>query len=494
MRKNEEWYSESTRQSPVAIILIIFDVIKSIIRNWWPFLLIFIFRSDVLSPTTGKILLAVVGVLIILMSVWSYFRFYFFIQRDKLHVEKGIFKRSKMDIPFDRIQSISFEQNLIHQLFDVVRLKIDTAGSSGEEFEFSALEKTKAADLRNFILSKKSPDYTESGLVTETNENLILSLTIKDLTKIGVSQNHLRTAGIILAFVLGLRDRIEDALGEAYVNKFDHFTEDVINNAFTMGLMVFATLIIVSFFGTLLLTVLRYYDLHAWKTVEGYKVKSGLFNKREQSAPEHKIQVLRWISNPIRRLFGIVSLRFYQASSMGSARSSTLNIPGCTLSKLASIQHSYFLNDYTQSMPGFGVRKEMFYRRLFYIGFLPFLILFSISFFLKYYDWMLLSVLWLLVSAIFQWYNQKKWRYYLNEQVLQTSYGVLENVNKAIYFYKIQSVEIKQTPYQRRKSLANMVFYTAGGNIQIPYLTLERALALKNYVLFQIENSRHKWM
>jgi putative membrane protein len=399
-----------------------------------------------------------------------------------------------MDIPFDRIQSISFEQNPIHQLFDVVRLKIDTAGSSREEFEFSALEKTKATDLRDFILSQKSPVVTEPGMEEETSGKLILTLTVTDLIKIGVSQNHLRTAGIILAFVLGLRDRIEDALGETYVDRFDHFTEDVVNNAFTMGLMVFAALIIVSFFGTLLLTVLRYYDLHAWKTPDGYKVKSGLLNKREQSAPDHKIQVLRWISNPIKRWFGIVSLRFYQASSIGVPRSSTLTIPGCTLPKLASIQQSYFSEDYNAALPSFGVRKEMFYRRLLYLGVLPFLVLFSVSLFLKYYDWMILSILWLIVCGIFQWYNQKKWKYYINEKVLQTSYGVLENVNKAIYFYKVQSVEIKQTPYQRRKALANMVFHTAGGVVQIPYLPLERALQLKNYTLFQIESSTLKWM
>src|SRR6185503_5034520 len=52
-------------------------------------------------------------------------------------------------------------------------------------------------------------DIPEIPVVPE----LILSLSYKDLIKVGMSENHIRTAGIILAFFLGLADDINQLLG-----------------------------------------------------------------------------------------------------------------------------------------------------------------------------------------------------------------------------------------------------------------------------------------
>ena len=85
----------------------------------------------------------------------SPFRYYFYIEEDKLIVEKGVFGRSKTIVPFERIQTINFEQNLAHQVFSVLRLKVDTAGSAQKEFEFDAIAIDQAQALRKIILEKK---------------------------------------------------------------------------------------------------------------------------------------------------------------------------------------------------------------------------------------------------------------------------------------------------------------------------------------------------
>ncbi|MDH3648760.1 MAG: PH domain-containing protein [Saprospiraceae bacterium] len=496
MRKNDgSWYETATRQSKVAILLIIFNVIKSLIRNWWPILIVVVFRSDILTPGQGRSILIVVGLAIIVFSIISYYRFYFFLKQDKLHVQRGVFTRSNMDIPFDRIQTISFEQGIVHQLFDVVKVKIDTAGSSKDEFEFAALPKSKANELRSFILSRKTMQTGESdGKTPSPDKNLIMALRPMDLLKVGVSQNHLRTAGIILAFFLGLRDRIDEALGQQYVDRFDRFAADLFDNAFTVLILMVIALLVIAFASTLVLTFLRFYNLKVWTSKDGYYVQGGLFNRREQAALNHKIQIIRSMSNPIRKLFNIVYFRFHQASSRGITRSSTISIPGCTIESLAHIRRSYFGSAIEKHFSHWGVAKQLFYRRWLIIGWIPFLILLVAHWTLSLPSILVISIVWLILSAFFQWVYQRDWRLSVNEELLQTHSGVLEKVTKIMHLYKIQSVEIRQTPYQRRHDLVSLVFYTASGAVRVPFITEAIALQVKDYTLYKIESADRKWM
>ncbi len=496
MRKSDEilWHQNPTRQAPVAIALIIFDIIKSLIRTWWPFILIFIFRSNFISADQGKILVGGVTIFVVLFSIWRYFRFHFFTADEKLHVQSGVFTRAKLDIPFDRIQSISFEQNILHQLFNVVRLKVDTAGSSKEEFEFAALEKSRAKELREFILRNRK----EIEQVDEDKpivQNQLVRLSISDLLKVGVSQNHLRTTGIILAFLLGLRERISDSLGVRYVDQFDYVTDRLFENIWVYGFGLFLLILVLSFFGTLVFSLLRYYDLQLVKTTDGYKVEAGLFNKREQAARDQKIQIVRWVTNPIRNFFKIAQLRFFQASSSAGTNKTSITVPGVPRESLKDIL-AYYLGDGAMVLEGkaYGIDKRFFKRRILYVGVLPTLALVGVAIISGQIWWYVAAVLYFIFIGIFQYFLQKKWLYQIDNRGLVTRSGVIERTSRALLLHKVQGVQIRQSPYQHRKALANVIMHTASGDVTIPYVSLDVALRIKNYVLFRVESSRLEWM
>ena len=123
------------------------------------------------------------------------------------------------------------------------------------------------------------------------DHQMILSLSPKSLIKIGISENHLRTAAIILAFFV---------TGADYVNQFfDYDVYDTLENTNPMSwLVILNTLIIIplfigaSFTITLIRTVLKYYDLKFWREGKSYKVVSGLFTRNEKSIQKSKIQVI----------------------------------------------------------------------------------------------------------------------------------------------------------------------------------------------------------
>ena len=131
-------FSQPKRQSPIAIFLIVQNLIEQIIRQFWPILLVVILQnfdfqtrgsasSD--DPYTTRILFFI-GALSAVGSIIAYFKFYYYIKNDEFVIEKGLFQKKKINIPFDRIQTINFEQNLIHRAFNVVSLEIDSAGSN----------------------------------------------------------------------------------------------------------------------------------------------------------------------------------------------------------------------------------------------------------------------------------------------------------------------------------------------------------------------------
>ena len=141
------------RQSPKAILLILYKYLRIIVRQIWPILLIVL-----INPTSGKgfIITGIVMVIVFLAIVYSLFaysRFYYFIEQNELCVRSGVFRKTVINVPFDRIQSVDFKRNLAHQFLKVVSVEVDTAGSKGSELELDAIEFEKAEELRDLVLA-----------------------------------------------------------------------------------------------------------------------------------------------------------------------------------------------------------------------------------------------------------------------------------------------------------------------------------------------------
>ena len=211
-------FSQPTRQSLVAILMIIIKTYRIIIRSVWPFLLLFLFRGESSGKNSWILYLVVAALLGMVYSIINYFRYYFYLEKDELVIESGVLKRSKLNVPFDRIQTINFEQNIIHRVFNVVRLKIDTAGSGTTEFKFQAIDSNTADELRNLLLAKRKmavkpqeEDTQEEKKATLPQYKTIMQLSLEDLIKAGAVENHLRSGGIILAFMYWIWQSLDDA-------------------------------------------------------------------------------------------------------------------------------------------------------------------------------------------------------------------------------------------------------------------------------------------
>ena len=493
-------FSQPTRQSRVAIAIILIKFIRFTIRTFWPIAISFFIGRKSGNSFEDYIGYAALGLAAINLigSVLTYFRFYFQIEDGAFIIDKGVLKRTKTNIPFERIQTINLQQNIVHQIFGVVSLEIDTAGAKKSELTIDALKKKDAEALRQFILEEKDllTEVIEETTIVEKEvfeEEVILKLGIGDLIKIGISQNHLRSMAILFAFVFSTMNELSDNVTDLVRDELSVY-QDALNNSWVIFAGSVVIVGIISFIYSLINTVLKNFDLKLSTRKGGLRIVRGLLNKEEISINKSKVQNISWSDNPLRKVFHIYTIQIEQASSAQADQlKSKIKIPGSYKDQVLRVLRLVFPKEYVKEEEKHRVSILLKYRIFIFTGLLPALGLASLGYFHAGMDalWVLLWIplVWLSVSLYY-----KKRSFELNDELLKNNRGTFGNHYEVFQLYKVQAISIKQSWYQRRKNLASVVFHTAAGSMRIPFIPLEQAEALENFILYKVESATAKWM
>ncbi|MEM9544697.1 MAG: PH domain-containing protein [Bacteroidota bacterium] len=501
MRKSDvvHDFNTPTRQSIVAILMIIIKTYRVLIGSIWPLLLVFIFKDGNSKSSYWMFFLIAAAFLGMIYSIINYFRYYFYLNKEELVIESGVLKRSKLNVPFDRIQTINFEQNLIHRVFNVVRLKIDTAGSAKAEFQFHAIDQSTANQLRNMLLAKRNAatksddkETTQSAQIEDTRYKTIMQLSLTDLIKAGAVENHLRSGAIILAFLYWIWQSLDDAQ-----MNIDQQVGETVTSQIGTGLYLIMVLVVVFFILSFIVSMVRMvftnYDLKFMRSKNGFKINAGLFTKKDVSALDHKIQVISWGDNPLKKLIGIKDLRLKQASSIVLNKRTSIRVPSCSEAHVNLVRDTLYGKESFKEIDFHPIDKRYFYRNG---GILTLIFAAAISTFCYFQLFLQASVAGVIAFfVVLTFYlSYRKKRYGFNSEMLVIRGGAYGDKTEILPIYKIQSLSRKQTPYQRRNNLANLVIHTAAGKVAIPYINEHRVQQIMDTFLYLIERDRRKWM
>ena len=509
MPKN--FLNEPTRQDGGAVLVILVNLVVRTVRALWPFLLIaFLGRggNEQDSESNYFLWLGIAGgVYSAIISIISYFRFYYFVENDEFVIRKGVLRRARLNVPFDRIQTINFQQTPVHRLLNVVGVQIDTAGSRGNEFVIDAVKQERAEEIRDYLMLRKreavaeqleNPDEATSGPapVGEIEQQLLLRLLPADLARVGVSQNHVRTAFLIIGFFFGIWFNVREALGNDLEEQLvDRVIRGDVSTSWWDYLPAIGLLLFVSFIVTLVMTVVRYYGLKLWQTDRGFKMVSGLFNRQEVSVSLQKVQVIEWLRNPIRKALGLYTVRLKQAASAAVNKRTSINVPGCYEAQLDRIRFTYFPEENDHAWTSFKPHRAVIFRRTRNFGLPVAVVLVALNYF--GYENGAASFLWLFVLPLFWFWNvllYRKWTYETSTEGLRILRGAIGEKATLLRWHKVQSVAIRQSPFQRRKALANLTLYTAAGSTNVIWIDLKQARRIANWVLYRVERSEEAWM
>ncbi|MEM8907567.1 MAG: PH domain-containing protein, partial [Bacteroidota bacterium] len=173
-------------------------------------------------------------------------------------------------------------------------------------------------------------------------------------------------------------------------------------------------------------------------------------------------------------------------------RKQIIYVPGCYADQVNTVRQTYFPREQQLSFRAHSISPLIVGRRTLYYGGLPVPILLLIS-------WgqglqALLWLLWIPLVYFYCLYYYRSWVFEVSEEGLRMSKGIIGQDAALLQWYKVQTIDLQQSIYQRRKNLANLRFYTAGGSISLPYIELHKAQALMDYVLYRIETDQRRWM
>ena len=137
-------FSQFRHQSKKGIVIIYLNLLYKVFKAFWLLLFLFIQKFAKIPENTLTFIYIGLGFLLLFFLIRAFLifkNFQFKIYNNHFILKKGILKKTNTSIPFDRIQTINFEQNLIHQAFNVVSLEIDSAGSNQKEIKLQAIKR-----------------------------------------------------------------------------------------------------------------------------------------------------------------------------------------------------------------------------------------------------------------------------------------------------------------------------------------------------------------
>lgn len=450
----------------------------------------------------------IIAGLFLLISYLQYRRFFFYVVDDKFIMEKGLLSRDRITIPFDRIQTVNLNQNIIQQVLGVMAVKVDTAGSSQKELEISALPKSYARELQNFLIEKKEEtklekveqeqETEEADLDEKTTFDLstkqpLIKLPVKDLMLVGLTENHLHTGLLVFAVINGYVWQFEEYL----LKPFEPFLEEQANTFMASWLILLPIVIIlflvVSVFISMIQSALKYFNLEFFVDAKGVQLVSGLLKRAEYQIPNNKIQYLKWRSNPLRKLIGLRTLAVKQASPEDArGAKNVVHVPGCRDEQLEVVLDTFYPKALEGTYTHYRPNKLLRLQHTIYFAIIPSLLITGLGWFGWLFSLGALLYLPLVLFFIKRYFYSVFMM--VSSEMLILKKGWVFPGRVAIPLYKLQNVKLTQSIFQKRRNLASLTFYTAAGAEGFKHLPFEEAVELYDFLLYKIESTNKGWM
>ncbi len=448
-----------------------------------PFILLVVvngFKGESTAPWFFKYwTLIIFGILVLftlVSGVIKWRRFDYWFEDQELRMISGLFVRKKRYIPFDRIQSLDYTEGIFHRMFNLVKVKVETAGSSSgkdAEAELTAITKEAARQIEEEIQRAKQFRIIGPSLRSNEDAELVLhrepesasakqavkpvktvfSMTTGDLLMLATTSGGI---GVILSGAAVFLSQIEELIPFEWLfgelESFMRFGVLVITIMITMGLLIVWLLSVV-------MTFLANYDFKVMLEKDDLIITRGLLEKKRVTVPLNRIQNITIAENPIRQLFGYSTVIVNSAGGMGESARIKLFPLAKRNRVIEPLQELFPALDFNMPEDKLSGRGRRFYYR-----FKLFLVLAAAGavsyYFFPYglFALILLPVVW----AFGRWqYNTAA--YSILPKQLTMRFRTVSRHTVFTEKNRIQSMEMDQNYFHRRQKVATLTINVKSG-------------------------------
>ena len=499
---NNPNFTEFSKQSPKGILVIYGSLLYKSLKFTWVIIFLFIRKfSEMSEKNLFSVYLGIVVVLLIILirAYLVYRNFQFKIENNHFVLKQGVLKKTNTSIPFDRIQNINFKQNLIQQIINVYQVSIETAGSKDTEIAIKALSYSKAQALKEQISLVSTSTDTDEAISTIESKAL-LKINFKELLKVSLTENHLQSLLLFIALLFGLLQQVRDTfngLGKKEdLERYLDVETDAVFGSVIVFLVLLMFLFVVAIISSFVRVLLFHFNLTLFIKNDSFEINQGLLTKKSIVLKKEKVQTIVISTNPIKKWLRISFVTFKQAVSgkVNKKQNKLIRVVGCKLNHVIKIKELLF--DYKRVEQEEKYSSDRYYKgRMYFRSLLGVLLLNGIGYlFLQDLMWFFMNLVLLPLTVYLIHLKYKKAFYQFSEELLLVGKGRIETHYLYVPFFKVQNIEMKQTIFQVRKNVVDLVLQTASGKIRIPCIKKERALKMYNYIVYKVESSKESWM
>ena len=99
------------------------------------------------------IAIATIASVITIIQFWFY---HYWLEDDRLVVKEGILFKSLRQVPYERVQNLNIEKNLLHKLFNVATLQVESASGTKPEAVIRVISNDQVAHIQKIIKQGKN--------------------------------------------------------------------------------------------------------------------------------------------------------------------------------------------------------------------------------------------------------------------------------------------------------------------------------------------------
>ncbi len=222
------------------------------------------------------------------------------------HLRQGVLQKNERTIPLEHVQSVDTVQGIIQRLFQVVEVRIETAGGGMTESDasLSALDRAAADRLRGELEGTRSEVDEEEK---EARPTVLRQLGTKELLIAGATSGQI---GVALSLVAIGSQFFDNLVSERLFGRIYEFIAP--NSILALAVIALA----VGLFAWFLAiggTILSYAGFTLSREGDFLYIKRGLLEKREATIPLARIQAVRIVEGVLRQPFGFALLRVESA-------------------------------------------------------------------------------------------------------------------------------------------------------------------------------------
>ena len=449
----------------------------------------------------------------------------------ELVVRDGLLTRNVRHIPYERIHNVALVRNPIHRLLGVTSARIETAAGGKSEAVMRVLSLEAADELRRHTLEGERGTAASSDSAEPREDAPLLWIPNKELARLGLISNR---GFIVVAAVLGalsqgnwwdrwITDRDWPKLLEVARDKGPGWLRWLMESGSLTARVLLGIGIVLLFLALLRLFsmvwyLVKYSGFTLRRDGDDLRAEYGLLTQVSSVIPAHRIQLVTISASLLHRWSDRASIDVETAgaSEEGSDFTQQLASSGVKLTRqwMAPIVESGRAAGLVREvMPEIDIEavewkpiEARAVRRIVKrVALIVVPVTFGVTMVLTFAPIPLhgLHGLWLPVIALpLAWFITRRWvrsaGYALTDEAIFFRSGWPGRKISAVRFVNMQTVSMRQSPFDRRHRMASLAVDTAGAGtvghrIQIPFLDAGVAESIHDRLYSETCASEFRW-